>query len=62
VQNEGTSKGILVTTGGCGPASFEFADGKPLESLDGANLSYLLAEPADLEATIVPQRAGWTSG
>jgi restriction system protein len=52
VQNEGASKGILVTTSGYGPASFEFAEGKPLELLDGPNLLYLLAEHADLEATI----------
>ncbi len=30
VQNEGASKGILVTTSGYGKAPFEFADGKPL--------------------------------
>jgi len=29
VQNEGASKGILVTTSGYGKASFEFANGKP---------------------------------
>ena len=38
VQNEGASKGILVTTSGYGKASFEFARGKPLELLDGGNL------------------------
>ncbi len=54
VQNEGASKGILATTSGDSPASFEFADGKPLKLLDGANLSYLLAEHADLEVTIEP--------
>src|SRR4030081_3754259 len=40
VQNEGASKGILVTTSGYGKAAFEFANGKPLELLDGANLLY----------------------
>lgn len=54
VQNEGASKGILVTTSGYGKSSFEFADGKPLELLDGANLLYLLAEHAGLEAKIEP--------
>ncbi len=29
MQNEGASKGILVTTSGYGKASFEFAEGKP---------------------------------
>ena len=52
VQNEGASKGILVTTSGYGKASFEFAQGKPLELLDGANLLYLLAEHADIQAKI----------
>jgi restriction system protein len=52
VQNEGASKGILVTTNGYGKSSFEFANGKPLELLDGANLLYLLAGHAGGEATI----------
>lgn len=56
VQNEGASKGILVTTSGYGKASFEFAEGKPLELLDGANLLYLLSEHAGIEAKIeVPE-------
>jgi restriction system protein len=37
LQNEGASKGILVTTSGYGKASFDFATGKPIELLDGAN-------------------------
>lgn len=52
LQNEGASKGILVTTSGFGQASFEFARGKPLELLDGSNLLFLLAEHAGLEAKI----------
>lgn len=52
VQNEGASKGILVTTSGYGKASFEFADGKPLELLDGANLLYLLSQHAGIDAKI----------
>jgi restriction system protein len=52
VQNEGASKGILVTTSGFGRASFEFADHKPLELLDGSNLLYLLAEHTGVEAKI----------
>jgi hypothetical protein len=35
MQNEGASKGILVTTSGYGKSSFEFAAGKPLELLSG---------------------------
>jgi restriction system protein len=54
MQNEGASKGILVTTSGYGGASFQFADGKPLELLSGANLLYLLQEHAGIEARIEP--------
>lgn len=54
MQNEGASKGILVTTSGYGKASFEFADGKPLELLSGSHLLYLLAEHAGIEARIEP--------
>ncbi len=53
VQNEGASKGLLVTTSGYGKASFEFAKGKPLELLDGANLLHLLQEHAGIVAKIV---------
>ena len=38
VHNEGAAKGILVTTSGYGKASYQFAEGKPLELLDGTNL------------------------
>ncbi len=54
MHNEGASKGILVTTSGYGKASFDFADGKPLELLSGSNLLYLLAEHAGIEAKIEP--------
>ncbi|WP_188316310.1 restriction endonuclease [Solihabitans fulvus] len=53
LQNEGASKGILVTTSGFGPTSYEFAANKPMELIDGSNLLYLLAKHADLEAKIV---------
>ncbi len=52
MQNEGASKGILVTTSGYGKASYEFAEGKPLELLSGSNLLYLLKEHAEIEAKI----------
>jgi restriction system protein len=56
MQNEGASKGILVCTSGYGKASFEFADGKPLELLSGSNLLYLLEQHAGVEAKIeVPE-------
>jgi restriction system protein len=58
VQNEGASKGILVTTSGYGQSSYQFATGKPLELIDGANLLYLLAEHAGVEARIAAPD-GW---
>ena len=58
VQNEGASKGILVTTSGYGKAAFDFAQNKPLTLLSGANLLHLLATHAGIEAKIeIP--AGW---
>jgi restriction system protein len=54
MQNEGASKGILVTTSGYGRASFEFAQNKPLELLSGSNLLYLLEEHAGITAKIEP--------
>jgi restriction system protein len=54
MQNEGASKGILVTTSGYGKSSFAFADGKPLELLGGSNLLYLLEEHAGIQAKIEP--------
>ena len=56
LQNEGASKGILVTTSGYGKPAFEFAQGKPMELLGGSNLLYLLKEHAGIEAKIdVPE-------
>ncbi len=52
LQNEGASKGILVTTSGYGPASFDFARNKPIELIDGAGLLYLLKAHADIDARI----------
>ena len=54
LQNEGASKGILVTTSGYGQASFDFAKNKPIELIDGSNLLYLLAEHTGIEAKIIP--------
>lgn len=54
LQNEGASKGILVTTSGYGQASFDFANNKPIELIDGANLLYLLKEYAGIDAKIEP--------
>lgn len=54
VLNEGASKGILITTSGFGKASFDFADGKPLELLAGSNLLYLLTTHTGIDAVIKP--------
>jgi restriction system protein len=44
VMNEGATKGILVTTSEYGPDAHEFAKGKPLALLTGANLLHLLTK------------------
>ncbi len=42
VQAEGANKGILVSTADYGPDSYQFAMGKPLTLLNGANLLSML--------------------
>jgi restriction system protein len=42
VMNEGATKGIIVTTSHYGNDAYEFAQGKPLELIDGNGLLYLL--------------------
>ncbi|SCP97669.1 restriction endonuclease [Anaerobium acetethylicum] len=42
VMNEGATKGILVTTSNYGNDAYQFANGKPLTLMNGANLLYLL--------------------
>lgn len=42
VMNEGATKGILVTTSNYGNDAYNFAQGKPLTLMNGANLLYLL--------------------
>lgn len=44
VMNEGATKGILVTTSNYGNDAFDFALGKPITLLSGANLLYLLEQ------------------
>ncbi|MFM0100308.1 restriction endonuclease [Paraburkholderia nemoris] len=53
MQNEGASKGILVTTSGYGKAAFDFANNKPIELLSGSNLLFLLEQHAGITAKIV---------
>src|SRR4029079_10032449 len=42
VLNEGATKGVLVTTSDYGSDSYDFANGKPLVLLNGANLLHML--------------------
>lgn len=42
VINEGATKGILVTTANYGSDAYNFAKGKPITLMNGANLLYLL--------------------
>lgn len=42
VLNEGATKGILVTTSNYGNDAYNFAQGKPITLMNGANLLYLL--------------------
>jgi restriction system protein len=42
LMNEGATKGILVTTSNYAPDAYEFANGKPITLLSGANLLNLL--------------------
>ena len=42
VMNEGANRGILVTTSGFGPDSYEFAKDKPISLVDGPNLIAML--------------------
>jgi restriction system protein len=42
LMNEGAAKGILVTTADYGPDAYQFANGKPITLMNGANLLYLL--------------------
>ncbi len=59
VQNEGATKGILITTSGFGQTSHEFANHKPLELYDGTHLLHL-CQQHDIDVRIVmPARAGW---
>lgn len=44
VQNEGASKGFLVTTSAFGPDAHQFAKGKPLTLINGRQLLGLLAQ------------------
>lgn len=44
MQHEGATLGIMITTSGYGPASVEFASGKPLHLIDGPGLIAICQE------------------
>jgi restriction system protein len=44
MQHEGATLGIMITTSGYGPASAEFANGKPLNLIDGPGLISICQE------------------
>jgi restriction system protein len=57
VQHEGATKGIMITTSGYGPSSYEFAGGKPLNLIDGSGLLALCQEN-DIPARILNRGKG----
>jgi restriction system protein len=54
VVDAGATKGILITTSGFGPGSYQFANGKPLQLIDGTGL-LALCHQHDIPARIVPR-------
>jgi restriction system protein len=44
MQHEGATLGIMITTSGYGPGSVEFANGKPLQLIDGTGLLSICQE------------------
>ncbi len=53
MQHEGAKSGILITTSGFGPSSYEFANGKPLQLIDGTGL-LAICKDHNIPARIVP--------
>lgn len=53
MQHEGATTGILITTSGYGPSSYQFANGKPLQLIDGSGL-LALCKDYGIPARIVP--------
>jgi restriction system protein len=53
LDHERASKGILVTTSDFTPAGHQFAQGKPIELINGSGLLALLKEHTKLDAKIV---------
>jgi len=57
MDHERANKGILITTSKFAPACYKFAEGKPMELIDGSNLLALIEQHTNLKVKIVlPQR------
>ncbi len=54
VVDAGATKGILITTSGFGPSSYQFATGKPLQLIDGTAL-LALCHLHNIPARIIPR-------
>ena len=51
------TKGILITTSKFAPACYKFAEGKPMELIDGSNLLAMIEQHTNLTVKIVlPER------
>jgi restriction system protein len=53
MDHERANKGILITTSKFAPACWKFADGKPMELIDGNSLLALIEEHTQLKVKIV---------
>ena len=53
MDHERANKGILITTSKFAPACWKFADGKPMELIDGSNLLALIEQYTNLKVKIV---------
>jgi restriction system protein len=53
--HEGATKGLLITTSGFGRASYQWANGKPLQLISGTELLGLCRR-YEIPARIVPKR------
>ena len=53
MDHERANKGILITTSKFGPACYKFADGKPMELIDGSGLLAMIEEHTNLKVKIV---------
>ena len=53
MDHERANKGILITTSRFAPACWKFAEGKPMELIDGSNLLALIEEHTNLKVKVV---------